>query len=51
MIDRSHAFPIKGQARMLGLSRSTVYYKPWPVSAYPSVVGRLALIPVFEISA
>ena len=33
MIDRSHAFPIKGQARMLGLSRSTVYYKPWPVSA------------------
>jgi len=33
MIDRSHAFPIKGQARMLGLSRSTVYYKPRPVSA------------------
>lgn len=33
MIDRSHAFPIKGQAKMLGLSRSTVYYKPRPVSA------------------
>jgi putative transposase len=33
MIDRSHAFPIKGQARMLGLSRSTVYYKSRPVSA------------------
>src|SRR5271165_262278 len=33
MIDRRHAFPINGQARMLGLSRSTVYYKPRPVSA------------------
>ena len=33
MIDRSHAFPIKGQAKMLSLSRSTVYYKPRPVSA------------------
>src|SRR5271157_450501 len=33
MIDRCHAFPINGQARMLGLSRSTVYYKPRPVSA------------------
>lgn len=33
MIDRSHAFPIKGQAKMLGLSRSTVYYMPRPVSA------------------
>lgn len=33
MIDRSHAFPIKAQARTLGLSRSTVYYKPRPVSA------------------
>jgi len=33
MIDRRHAFPINGQARMLGLSLSTVYYKPRPVSA------------------
>jgi len=32
MIDRDHAFPIKGQAKMLGLSRSAVYYKPRPVS-------------------
>jgi len=32
MIDHDHAFPIKGQAKMLGLSRSTVYYKPRPVS-------------------
>jgi putative transposase len=33
MIDRNHAFPVKGQAKMLGLSRSTVYYKPRPFSA------------------
>lgn len=32
MIDRDHAFPIKGQAQMLGLARSSVYYKPRPVS-------------------
>lgn len=32
MIDRSHTFPISGQAKMLGLARSTVYYKPRPVS-------------------
>ena len=32
MIDRSHAFPISGQAKMLGLACSTVYYKPRPVS-------------------
>ena len=33
MIDRDHAFAIKGQARMLGLSRSPVYYKTQLVSA------------------
>jgi putative transposase len=33
MIDRNHAFPIKGQAKMLGLARSTIYYQPRPVSA------------------
>jgi putative transposase len=33
MIDRSRAFSIKGQAKMPGLSRSTVYYKPRPVPA------------------
>ncbi len=33
MIDRSHAFPIAGQAKMLGVARSTVYCKPRPVSA------------------
>ncbi|MCC3244832.1 IS3 family transposase [Methylocystis sp. WRRC1] len=33
MIDRSYAYPIKGQAKTLGLSRTTVCYKLRPVSA------------------
>jgi len=33
MIDRDHNLPITRQAQALGLSRSTVYYKPRPVSA------------------
>ena len=28
MIDRSHALPVSGQCRVLGLSRSSAYYKP-----------------------
>jgi len=28
MIDRSHALPVSRQARLLGLSRSSVYYRP-----------------------
>ena len=33
MIDREHAFPLSRQAETLNLARSTVYYKPRPVSA------------------
>ncbi|MBE0703701.1 MAG: IS3 family transposase [Afipia sp.] len=33
MIDRNHDLSIVRQAKALGLSRSTVYYKPRPVSA------------------
>jgi len=33
MIDRDHNLPITRQAQALGLSRSTIYYKPRPVSA------------------
>ena len=33
MIDRSHALPITTQARVLGLSRGSVYYLPRPVPA------------------
>jgi len=32
MIDRSHALPIKQQARELGISRGSVYYLPRPTS-------------------
>ncbi len=28
MIDRSHPLPVTGQARLLGLARSSVYYRP-----------------------
>ena len=33
MIDRDHDLPIKRQAEVLHLSRSTLYYCPCPVSA------------------
>jgi putative transposase len=33
MIDRSHALPLTRQARVLKLSRSSLYYQPHPVSA------------------
>jgi putative transposase len=32
MIDPEHDLPIKQQAEMLGISRSTVYYEPRPIS-------------------
>lgn len=32
MIDRSHSLPVLRQARELGISRSSVYYLPAPVS-------------------
>lgn len=41
MIDRGHAFPISGQAKMLGLARSTVYYRPRPVSVEDLAIMRL----------
>jgi putative transposase len=33
MIDRNHDLPISRQAKVLNLARSTVYYRPRPVSA------------------
>jgi putative transposase len=33
MIDRTHPLPVSRQARLLGLSRSSVYYEPVPVNA------------------
>ena len=40
MIDREHDLPIKRQAEVLKLSRSTVYYQPRPVSAEDLAVMR-----------
>ena len=33
MIDRDHDLPVVRQAKVLNLARTTVYYKPRPVSA------------------
>jgi putative transposase len=32
MIDPEHDLPIKQQAEVLGISRSTIYYEPRPIS-------------------
>jgi putative transposase len=40
MIDRCHALPIRRQAEELGLSRSTVYYRPRPVPAADLAIMR-----------
>ena len=33
MIDRNHDLSLSRQAKILNVSRGSVYYKPWPVSA------------------
>src|SRR5919205_966117 len=40
MIDRSHALPLIRQAEELGISRSSLYYQPQPVSAADLTVMR-----------
>ena len=40
MIDRSHSLPLTRQARVLGLSRSSLYYRPRPVPAADLAVMR-----------
>lgn len=40
MIDRKHALPLVRQAEMLALSRSSLYYRPRPVSAADLAVMR-----------
>jgi putative transposase len=40
MIDRGHGLPIARQAKALGVSRSTVYYKPRPVSIEDLAIMR-----------
>jgi len=31
VIDRNHELPVKGQAQLLDIGRSTVYYRPEPI--------------------
>ena len=40
MIDRNHDLPIAKQAKVLGISRGSVYYQPRPVSAADLAVMR-----------
>ena len=40
MIDRTHALPVTRQAEVLKLSRSSVYYRPWPVSPADLAIMR-----------
>jgi putative transposase len=40
MIDRSHALPLTRQARVLGLSRGSLYYRLRPVPAADLAVMR-----------
>jgi putative transposase len=40
MIDRTHALPVKRQAEVLKLSRSSVYYRPRPVSPADLTIMR-----------
>jgi len=40
MIDRDHDLPLKRQAEVLQLSRSTLYYRPRPVSAEDLAIMR-----------
>ena len=40
MIDRNHTLPIKRQAKLQSIGRSTVYYRPRPVSDADLAVMR-----------
>ncbi len=40
MIDRTHVLPIAQQARLVGVARSSVYYRPQPVSEADQLLMR-----------
>ena len=44
MIDRKHQLSISRQAKVLGMSRGSVYYRPRPVSPRPVSDADLALM-------
>lgn len=43
MIDKDHPLPVTQQAKLLDIARSTVYYRPLPVSS-----TELALMAVMD---
>ena len=45
MIERGSAVPVTRQAELLGLSRSSVYYTPRPVSERDLLEGALGKFP------
>jgi putative transposase len=40
MIDRTHALPVSQQARLVGIARSSVYYRAQPVSEADQLLMR-----------
>ncbi|SAL81217.1 hypothetical protein AWB66_06392 [Caballeronia telluris] len=40
MIDRTHALPVSQQARLVGIARSSVYYRAQPVSEANQLLMR-----------
>ncbi|WP_369751080.1 IS3 family transposase [Bordetella sp. FB-8] len=40
MIDRSHALPVSQQAKLVGIARSSAYYRPQPVSQADQLLMR-----------
>ncbi|AOI42801.1 integrase [Burkholderia oklahomensis EO147] len=40
MIDRTHALPVSRQARALSIARSSVYYRPQPISEADQLLMR-----------
>src|ERR1700761_7342829 len=40
MIDRTHALPVSQQARLVGIARSSVYYRGQPVSEADQLLMR-----------
>jgi putative transposase len=40
MIDRTHAQPVSQQTRLVGMARSSAYYRPQPVSGADQLLMR-----------
>ena len=51
MIDRQHALPVTHQAKLLKVSRGSVYYLPKPVSEADLALMRRSLVPARPLLA